>query len=59
MLKAHEWIMIQKEKTLIGHLYRMLRNKLFILKTTNKGKESSIYPTFLVGTIPEDGQTED
>ena len=51
MLKAHEWIMIQRGKTLIGHLYRTLRNKLFILKTTNKGKESSIYPTFLVGTV--------
>ena len=51
MLKAHEWIMIQREKTLTGHLYRMLRNKLFILKTTNKGEESSIYPTFLVGTV--------
>lgn len=37
----------------------MLRNKLFILKTTNKGKESSIYPTFLVGTIPEGGQIID
>ena len=51
MLKAHEWIMIHREKTLTGHLYRTLRNKLFILKTTNKGEESSIYPTFLVGTV--------
>ena len=49
--------MIQREKN--PHLHGMLGNKLFILKTTDKGKEASIYPAVLVGTIPEDSQIID
>lgn len=45
LIQIHEFITIQNN--LIGHLWRMLENQLIILKTENKGKQSSIYPAFL------------